>query len=115
MTAVLRLYEDVLSDNASGMRLPALARMIYVVHGSATIGGTRFGDGAAWHGEGEVTVNAAKRGAPCGRFELAPAGAGEGAATGHGGISSRPNLSAVLAPLPRGDLPLRGDSVPFPP
>ena len=37
MPPVLRLYEDVLSNDAAEVSLPALPRMIFVVHGSVTI------------------------------------------------------------------------------
>ena len=114
MHPTLRLYEDVLSNDASGMRLPALARMILVVHGAPTIGGKTLADGEAWHGEDAVTLDAGATGATCWRFELAPSGAGDGAAEGRG-VSSRAKLSAVLETLPTGDLLLRGDSVAFPP
>ena len=114
MHPTLRLYEDVLSNDASGMRLPALARMILVVHGAPTIGGKALADGEAWHGEDAVTLDAGATGATCWRFELAPAGAEDGAAEARG-VSSRAKLSAVLETLPTGDLLLRGDSVAFPP
>ena len=38
MHPILRLYEDSFSGGVSA-QLPALARMIFVVHGAATIGG----------------------------------------------------------------------------
>ena len=114
MHPVLRLYEDVLSNEASGVRLPALARMILVAHGALTIGGKTLVDGEAWHGEGSVTLDAGAAGATCWRFELAPSGAADGAAAGRG-VSSRAKLSAVLETIPAGDLLLRGDSVAFPP
>ena len=114
MHPTLRLYEDVLSNDASGMRLPALARMILVVHGAPTIGGKTLADGEAWHGEDAVTLDAGATGATCWRFELVPSGAEDGAAEARG-VSSRAKLSAVLETLPTGDLLLRGDSVAFPP
>jgi hypothetical protein len=114
MHPTLRLYEDVLSNDASGIRLPALARMILVVHGAPTIGGKALADGEAWHGEDAVTLDAGATGSTCWRFELAPSGAEDGAAEVRG-VSSRAKLSAVLKTLPKGDLLLRGDSVAFPP
>ena len=42
MHPVLRLYEDILSSEAA-LELPALPRMIFIVHGSLTIGGQSFG------------------------------------------------------------------------
>lgn len=113
MVPVLRLYEDTLSDAAAGVRLSALPRMIFVVHGDATIDGARLRDGRAWHGENAATLTAGTTGVTCWRFELT-ADAGEGALTGDG-ISSREKLAAPLHTLPAGDLLLRGDSVGFPP
>ena len=109
----LSLYEDTLS-NGSTMTLPALARMIFVVHGSATIADRTIGDGETWNGEGAVTLTAGKTGVTCWRWELAPAGAGSGVAAGTG-VTSREKLTAALETIPRGDLILRGDSVAFPP
>jgi hypothetical protein len=114
MHPTLRLYEDVLSNEASGVHLPAFARMIVVVHGALTIGGKTIADGEVWHGEGAVTLDAGAAGATCWRFELAPSGAADGVAAGHG-VSSRAKLSATLETIPAGDLLLRGDSVAFPP
>ena len=115
MPATLRLYEDVLSNAASGVRLPALPRMIFVVHGAVTVdGGKTFSDGEAWHGNGAVMLDAGEAGATCWRFELAASGADDGAAAGQG-VSSRAKISAALDTLPEGDLILRGDSVAFPP
>src|SRR5262245_17226646 len=109
MPAVLALYEDVLADGAA-LALPAAARMIFFVHGGATIGGRALRDGETWHGEGAATLVAGSTGATCWRFELdgPPAGAAPGVAT-------RQKLSAPLDTLPAGELLLRGDSVAFPP
>jgi len=111
MPVFLRLYEDILSGDAGEIRLPALPRMIFMVHGSAAIGGQAFADGAAWAGEGAVTLAPAQPGVTVWRFEVAEDGAAAGAV---GGVS-RLKLSATLETLPEGDLLLRGDSVAFPP
>jgi hypothetical protein len=119
MHSVLRLCEDILSNNdAIELALPARPRMVFVVHGSVAIDGRAFGDGEgcegpAWHGEGEATLKPGPHGAACWRFELAPAGGGSTACGP--GIRSQEKLSAVLDPLPKGELLLRGDSVAFPP
>jgi hypothetical protein len=109
MPPELALYEDVLADGAA-LALPAGARMIFLVHGGATVAGRALRDGEAWHGEDAATVHASGTGATCWRFELAapPAPAAPG-------MSSRQKLSAPLATLPAGELLLRGDSVAFPP
>src|SRR4051812_47067158 len=112
MPPVLRLYEDVMSNDARDLRLPALPRMIFVVHGGITIDGRALTDGEAWSGEKAVAVAAGKAGATCWRFELAPIGAGDGAMPG---ATSREKLSAALETLPPRPLLLRGDSVGFPP
>jgi hypothetical protein len=114
MPPTLRLYEDVLSNEAANVRLPALVRMIFIVHGSVTIERRTFGDGEAWHGEAAVTLDPGEGGATCWRFELAPSGAGDGVLAGQG-ASSRLKISGALETLPKGDLLLRGDSVAFPP
>ena len=109
MPAVLALYEDVLADGAA-LALPAAARMIFLVHGGATIAGRALRDGEAWHGEAAATVVASATGATCWRFDFASPPAGTPA-----GVSSRQKLSAPLDTLPAGELLLRGDSVAFPP
>ena len=111
MPAYLRFYEDIVSGDAGELRLPALPRMIFVVHGSAMIGGRNFTDGEAWAGEGAAALTPGQAGLTAWRFEVAEAGAAAGAI---GGIS-RLKLSAVLETLPAGELLLRGDSVAFPP
>src|SRR3989440_2027308 len=109
MAPVLALYEDVLSDGAA-LALPAAARMIFLVHGGATVAGRALRDGEAWHGEGAAALVAGSTGATCWRFDFAspPAPAAPG-------VSSHEKLSAPLATLPAGELLLRGDSVAFPP
>jgi hypothetical protein len=111
MPPVLALYEDILSNDAA-LALPALPRMIFVVHGGVTIAERALADGEAWHGEGAATLHAGKAGATCWRFELGSAAAADGAAAG---VTSRQKLRARLDTLPPGDLLLRGDSVGFPP
>jgi hypothetical protein len=111
MVAFLRLYEDILAGNADAIRLPALPRMIFVVHGRAAIGGQSLADGEAWAGEGAVAFSPEQSGVTGWRFELAADGAAAGAIAG----VSRLKLSATLDTLPAGDLLLRGDSVAFPP
>jgi hypothetical protein len=111
MVPVLALYEDVLSNDAV-LALPALPRMIFIVHGSVTIEDRALSDGLAWHGEGAAALRAGDAGATCWRWELASTAASD--RTAAGGIS-RNKLSARLDTLPEGDLLLRGDSVAFPP
>jgi hypothetical protein len=111
MPPVLRLYEDTLSSGGE-VQLPALPRVVFVVHGALTIGDRGIGDGEAWHGEGTVIVRADRTGATCWRWELA-GGAGDGTASGHG-VRSREKLASSVT-LPAGELLLRCDSVAFPP
>jgi hypothetical protein len=113
MPVIMRLYEDVLS-NAAGSRLelPALPRMIFIVHGTAIIEGKRLSDGEAWSGEGVVSLAPGGAGVTCWRFELADAL--EGAVKQSAAIS-RLKLAAAAETIPAGDLLLRGDSVAFPP
>jgi hypothetical protein len=115
MHPILRLYEDVLSnDGALRVELPALPRMIFIVHGTATIAGRTLSDGEAWHGEEAVNLAPGSGGVTCWRFELAPAGAADGGIAGSA-VVSRQKLVASAETLPAGDLLLRGDSVAFPP
>jgi len=112
MALVLALHEDILSDGAA-LALPALPRLIFVVHGGVRIAGRGFGGGEAWHGEGETRIEAGAAGATCWRFELSSAPV-EGAAES-AGVRSSEKLAARLDTLPAGELILRGDSVGFPP
>jgi hypothetical protein len=115
MPPIMRLYEDVLSnDQALHVALPGLPRMIFIVHGSAVIEGRTLSDGEAWHGEGAATLAPGSGGVTCWRFELASAAAADGEISGKAAIS-RLKLKAAVATLPAGDLLLRGDSVAFPP
>jgi hypothetical protein len=111
MPPVLALYEDILSNDAA-LTLPAVPRLIFLVHGGLTIADRALSDGEAWHGEGAATLHAGKAGAAGWRFELASAAAADGSAAG---VTSRQKLAARLDTLPAGDLLLRGDSVGFPP
>lgn len=114
MHPVLRLYEDTFSDAADDVRLLALPRMIFVVHGAVTIADRTLHDGDSWHGEEAVTLTPGKTGATCWRWELASGGAGGCVIVGPG-ITSHEKISAALESLPKGELLLRGDSVAFPP
>ncbi|MPZ59406.1 MAG: hypothetical protein GEU91_23570 [Rhizobiales bacterium] len=113
MAAMLRLYEDVLSAGAPDIRLPALPRMIYVVHGNVTIADRQIGDDEAWHGESPVTLTPGSTGVTCWRWEFAQNDTGD--ALAGPGIVSHEKLSAKLDTLPKGELLMRGDSVAFPP
>jgi hypothetical protein len=115
MPAIMRLYEDVLSNDAAlRVVLPALPRMIFIVHGSAVIEGRAVSDGEAWHGESAVTLAPGSAGVTCWRFELAGADAADGEVAGRA-ATSRQKLKAAVEALPAGALLLRGDSVAFPP
>jgi len=114
MHPVLRLFEDTIAGGSPDVSLPALPRMIFVVHGVVTIGGKRLHDGEAWNGDEAATMKAGKDGVTVWRYELAPPGATGGAASGSG-VRSHEKLTAQLATIPKGDLLLRGDSVAFPP
>ncbi len=114
MPAILRLYEDTLAADGALDALPAMPRMVYVVHGSATLAGRSLGDDEAWFGEGALALVPGKAGVTFWRFELAPSAAPAGAARGPG-VTSHEKLSVRLDALPAGDLLLRGDSVAFPP
>jgi hypothetical protein len=112
MQQVLRLHEDVLSNDV-GVSLPALPRMIFVVHGSVAVTDHVLRADEAWSGEGAITFKAGRDGATVWRWELA-AGEADGGAAAGAGIVSREKLSARLETVPKGALILRGDSVAFP-
>ncbi|HSP50054.1 MAG TPA: hypothetical protein VLN61_07710 [Pseudolabrys sp.] len=115
MHPVLRLYEDVLSSAENvEFQLPPLPRFIFVVHGSATIGGESFNEGAFWQGEGATLVRPGKGGMTCWRWELARGDHGSTTANAPGMITHE-KLTAFLETLPKGELLMRGDSVAFPP
>jgi hypothetical protein len=113
MHPMLRLYEDVLGNGAT-VSLPALPRLIFVVHGSLTVAGMELRDDEAMGDEGALHVAAGTAGATLWRWELAACDPGNAAADGTG-VVSREKLSARLETLPQGALLLRGDSVAFPP
>lgn len=113
MAPVLRLCEDVLSNAARDLQLPAIPRMIFVVHGAVSIGDRTFGSEEAWQGSDPVTLSPGKEGATCWRWELASDD--RDASPVDTGAGSREKLSAKLDTLPQGELLMRGDSVAFPP
>ncbi len=113
MPPMLRLYEEVLSSATAEVRLPALPRMIFVVHGAVTIADRNLGNGEAWSGEGPVALKAGREGATLWRWEMAARDAAAGI-HGDAGVICREKLSASLETLPKGPLLLRGDSVAFP-
>lgn len=113
MHPVLRLYEDILSNDAA-VDLPACPRMIFVVHGAVTMAGRPVTDGEAEFGQDPLALVAGKHGAAVWRWELVTSGLGEGALD-RPGVASRLKIAAPLETLPRGDLLWRGDTVGFPP
>jgi hypothetical protein len=114
MAPVLRLYEDTLSNTAEAVGLPPVPRMIFVVHGAATIGGSAVNDGETWHGEADVMLAPGVSGVTGWRFELVPEGAGDAPLLA-AGVRSQLKLAARLDTLRAGELLMRGDSVAFPP
>jgi hypothetical protein len=115
MHPILRLYEDVLSTAETiPFQLPPLPRFIFVVHGSATIGGQALKAGEAWQGEGETAVEPGPEGVSCWRWELARGDAGSTVASAPG-MATHEKLTAFLETIPKGELLMRGDSVAFPP
>jgi len=115
MHPTLRLYEDVLSSAENVVfKLPSLPRFIFVVHGTAAIGGKTLTEGEAWQNEIAVTVKPGPAGVTCWRWELAR---GDQASTTANapGMTTHEKLTAFLETLPKGELLMRGDSVAFPP
>jgi hypothetical protein len=114
MRPVLRLCEDVFSNHGA-MELPALPRMIFVVHGAVTIGDRTLGDEAACGGDGAVMLKAGSGGATVWRWELITRESDFGRPPPGLGIASHEKVAALLETIPQGALLLRGDSVAFPP
>ncbi|MBM3530842.1 MAG: hypothetical protein FJX62_22420 [Alphaproteobacteria bacterium] len=114
MAPILRLYEDTFSGGTAAVALPALPRMMFVVHGAASVGGKSLADGEACYAGGEIAIAPGKDGVTLWRFEVAPAG-GPGLPIARPGVRTLEKLSAILETIPPGDLLLRGDSVGFPP
>ena len=113
MAPILRLYEDVFSSNARSVRLPALPRMIFIVHGAVSIAEKSIAAEETWQGSDIVSLTPGNEGATCWRWELSQDDS-PSLLTGPG-ITSREKLSTHLDALPEGELLMRGDSVAFPP
>jgi hypothetical protein len=114
MPAVLRLYEDIIRNDATCSWLPPLPRMIFVVHGTLEVDGRTVGAGEAWSGETAPALRPGAEGGTCWRWELGPTNSIDGLLHGVG-VTSICKLVAPLHTLRDGDLLLRGDSVGFPP
>jgi len=114
MNQMLRLCEDVFADHGA-MELPALPRMLFVVHGSITIGARSLRDEEAFGGEGAIMLKAGAAGAAVWRWELITRDADLGRPAPGSGIVSHEKLAVMLSTVPAGPLLLRGDSVAFPP
>src|SRR5215472_5132187 len=114
MNPMLRLCEDVLSNHGV-MELPALPRMIFVVHGSIAIAHRTLRDDEAFGGEGAIMLKAGSAGATVWRWELITREADFGRPPPGSGIVSHEKLAVMLSTVPAGALLLRGDSVAFPP
>jgi hypothetical protein len=111
MSSMLRLYEDAIASDAE-MSLPALPRMIFVVHGSVAMADRALHRDEGLGSESAVRLKGGREGATIWRWEFAEAAAGGAAGSG---VASREKLAAPLETLPKGPLLLRGDSVAFPP
>ncbi|MGA7231690.1 MAG: hypothetical protein WBX95_12270 [Xanthobacteraceae bacterium] len=113
MNPMLRLCEDVLSNHGA-MELPALPRMIFVVHGSVSIGERTLRDEEALGGESAIMLKAGSAGATVWRWEFIALEADIGRPLPGSGIVSHEKLAVMLATAPAGALLFRGDSVAFP-
>jgi hypothetical protein len=112
MPSVLRLYEDVLHNDAA-VSLPPRPRMIFVVHGAIAMSDRTLRDDDGLGSESALSFAAGREGATIWRWELT-AGDDNGAVA-RTGITSREKLSARLDAMPKSAVLLRGDSVAFPP
>ncbi len=114
MNPMLRLCEDVFANHGA-MELPALPRMLFVVHGTVAIGDRTLSDEQAFGGEGALMLKAGSAGATVWRFEMIARESDFGRPPPGAGIASHEKLAVMLSTLPAGALILRGDSVAFPP
>ena len=115
MNPMLRLCEDVFADGGA-MELPALPRMIFVVHGTVAIADRTLRDDEIFGGEGAIMLKAGSAGATVWRWELIAREADFGRPTAGAGIGSHEKLAVMISTVARGGaLLLRGDSVAFPP
>ena len=62
MHPVLRLFEDTIAGGSPDVSLPALPRMIFIVHGEVTVSGKTLRDGETWNGDGGAAMTAGKDG-----------------------------------------------------
>ena len=118
MHPILRLYEDVLSsgDAASRVRLPALARMIFVVHGAVDHRRQDAQRRRSLARRGRVRRSRRARTASrCWRFELARGEQRQHHCQRAAACARRRSSPPRSKPCPQGELLLRGDSVAFPP
>jgi hypothetical protein len=112
MPSVLRLYEDVLANDAE-VALPGRPRMIFVVHGSITMADRTLGEDEGLGSESAISFAGGREGATVWRWELTKDS--DGGVPAVAGVVSREKLSARLDTMPKGAVLLRGDSVAFPP
>jgi hypothetical protein len=96
MNPMLRLCEDVLSNHGA-MELPALPRMIFVVHGSVSIGERTLRDEEALGGESAIMLKAGSAGATVWRWEFIALEADFGRPAPGSGVVSHEKLAVVLA------------------
>jgi hypothetical protein len=111
----LRLIEDTLQSGA-GLQLASKAvwRVVYVVHGAATVAGQSVADDQAAYAHGGAAILAGGGGAAIWRWELTPIGdAPILAADRHS--ASRVKLSTPIGRLAASSVLMRADSVTFPP
>lgn len=111
----LRLVEDSLHSGAV-LEMPAdgVNRVLYVAHGSISVGGQTFSDDSAWHGRGAARISAGPTGAAVWRFELIPAGGPLTRADAKAGYTRDKLTSELTWPI-ADSLLVRADSVAFPP
>ena len=113
MNPMLRLCEDVFA-NGGAIELPALPRMIFIVHGSVAIADRALRDQEAFGGEGAIMLKAGGAGATVWRWELIAREADFGRPAPGSGIVSHEKIAVMLATVPAGERLLRGDSLSAP-
>jgi hypothetical protein len=114
MPPVLRLIEDIFTNDGAELSLPARPHVIYVVHGSVVIADRTTKSDEGFGGDSATALKGGPEGATIWRWELAPDNASP-APPARSSVTSREKLSVRLDTLPAGPLLMRGDSVAFPP
>jgi hypothetical protein len=110
----LRLLEDTLVGGSTVSLGGDVNRVVYVVHGGVSCGGSSFRDDQAWHAKGRQTIVADGTGATLWRYELARSGRPPETLDPSVGTTTQKLVRTLAWPI-ADQLLMRNDSVSFPP